>query len=68
MNKLFIVLLLASFTIIVGCQPKGPAEKAGERVDEVGENIKDGEAPLKERGSMEDAGEAVDEAVEDMEK
>lgn len=54
------VLLLGSF----GCQEKGTAEKAGERVDEMIDNVKEGENILKEKGPMEKLGESIDETVE----
>jgi hypothetical protein len=52
---------------IIGCTKKdndGALEKAGERLDQAVENIKDGESPLKEKGTMEKLGEAVDKKVD----
>lgn len=58
----FSVLLLGS----IGCQNKGPVEKAGERVDEMIDNAKEGENILKEKGPMEKMGESIDESVNDI--
>lgn len=51
-------LLLAGAT---GCREKGPAEKAGEKIDEAGEKLRDALDP---RGPAEKAGEKIDEALE----
>lgn len=45
---------------IVGCEQKGPLEKAGEGVDNAGKDLKNAVDP---RGPMEKAGDKVDEAV-----
>ena len=45
---------------LVGCEPKGPMEKAGEGVDNAGKDIKNAVDP---RGPMEKAGDKVDDAV-----
>lgn len=59
------VLSAAVFSLLTltACQKEGSFERAGDRVDEIGDNIKEGENPLKKKGPMEQAGEAVDEAV-----
>jgi hypothetical protein len=49
-----------------GCHEPGPMEKAGERTDEIVDNIKDGDSPFHKKGPLEKAGEAVDEAVDDV--
>lgn len=59
-----IAILLCS----TACRKDGPAERAGERIDEVVDNVKDGENPLKKKGPAEKAGEAVDRAVDDSTK
>ena len=51
-----LVPLLAS----VSCREKGPAEKTGEKVDEVIEDVKDKVDPA---GPVEKAGEKVDKAL-----
>ena len=48
---------------IIGCEKSGPAEKAGARVDEIVDNVKHGDAPLKEKGKMEKVGESIDDTV-----
>lgn len=45
---------------IVSCREKGPAEKAGEKVDKVVEDVKDAVDP---KGPVEKAGEKVDKAL-----
>jgi hypothetical protein len=44
----------------VSCKPKGPAEKAGEKMDNAIDNIKDAVNP---KGPAEKAGEKVDKAL-----
>ncbi|MDP3850921.1 MAG: hypothetical protein Q8Q59_10485 [Luteolibacter sp.] len=53
--------LFPLFASVVSCREKGPAEKAGENVDEAIENVKDAVDP---KGPIEKAGEKVDEALE----
>lgn len=55
-------LCLGSF-FLSGCQKKGGAEAAGERVDEIIDNVKEGENPLSKKGPAEKAGEALDQAI-----
>jgi hypothetical protein len=43
-----------------GCQPQGPAEKAGESLDNAASNAADA---LNPKGPMEKAGEKVDNAI-----
>lgn len=57
---LVLVLLTMNFA---ACKEKGPAERAGERIDQGVEDLKEGENPLKEEGPAERLGEEVDEAV-----
>lgn len=45
----------------VGCDSQGPAERAGERIDNAAENVKDAVDP---RGPAEKAGAAVDNAAD----
>jgi len=54
------VFLLVSF---VGCERKGPAEKAGEKIDKVTEKIGD-----KTRDAMDATGEKIEEAGEKLQK
>ena len=46
---------------LVGCEDKGPGEKAGENLDKAGRNIKDAMSPPKTAG--EKVGDAVDKGV-----
>jgi hypothetical protein len=45
---------------VVSCKEKGPAEKAGESIDNAAENVKDAVNP---KGPGEKAGEKIDEAT-----
>jgi len=49
---------IAAVTLIgfFGCQQKGDMEKTGERLDEVIDNVRHGDAPMKEKGAMEKMG------------
>ncbi len=62
-------LLSAALLIATGlfaCEQKGPAEKAGEKIDETVEQAKEKiEDATKPEGPMEKAGKKVDEVVED---
>ncbi|GIT97741.1 hypothetical protein [Sulfurovum sp. TSL1] len=49
-------LLVALVLMITGCEEKGPAEKAGEKIDNVASDIKD---------NTEDALDEADDAIED---
>ncbi len=53
-----LTLLVATF--LVGCEPKGPAEQAGENLDKAGKNLKDAVDP---RGPAEKLGDKVDKAT-----
>jgi hypothetical protein len=54
-------MLTAGLTLVtVGCE-KGPAEKAGERLDNAGQNLRDAVDPP--QGPAEEAGRAIDRAV-----
>jgi hypothetical protein len=73
MQKKFIhtLLLLTSLSLAVftfGCESQGPAEKAGEKVDQSVENTKDAMEEASDKitgkGPAEKAGEKVDEAIE----
>ncbi len=55
MKRVLPVLAVLALTLS-GCQEQGPAERAGEKLDEASEGIKAG---------MEDAGDAVKDAVDD---
>ena len=62
-------ILSAGLLIAAGlfaCEQKGPAEKAGEKIDQTVEKAKDKvEDATKPEGPMEKAGKKIDESVED---
>lgn len=63
--RLAAVMLAAGSLFIAGCSEKGPAEKAGARVDEAVESVKE---KLDPAGPAEKAGREIDEAVEKLNK
>ena len=64
--SVYVFALVAAFLIgaplWTGCREKGPVEKAGEKVDEAVDKMKDAVNP---KGPAERAGEKVDRALED---
>ncbi len=56
----FIALLLLTFTVFIGCEAKGPVQRAGENVDKGIEKAKDAINPP---GPAEKAGRKIDEVV-----
>ena len=60
--------MISILIVVTGCDEKGPAEKAGERADEIIDNVKHGDAPLKEKGAMEKAGESINDTLKKKEK
>ena len=46
--------------MLIGCEPAGPAEKAGKGLDDAGKDIKNS---LDQRGPAQKAGDAVDKTV-----
>lgn len=61
MTKYLYALLAASALFLVGCQDKGPAQQAGEAVDDAVSEMQDA---LSGQGPAEEAGERVDEWVD----
>jgi hypothetical protein len=53
-------LTLFVSALLLGCEQKGPAEKAGENLDKAGTNLKNSLDP---RGPAEKAGDKVDQAI-----
>ena len=53
-------LALGATLFLVGCQPKGPAEKMGESIDQGVDNAADAIDP---RGPAEKAGDKIDDAI-----
>ncbi len=61
--KKLIILSLCSLSILAvatSCRKKGPAEKAGEKMDEAIENVQDSINP---KGPVEKVGEKIDDAL-----
>lgn len=63
MKKIIVLLLGIALIGMIGCQDKGPIQPAGERTDEIIDNVKHEDAPLKEKGALEKAGKSVDETL-----
>ena len=63
MKKNAMLLAVMASLILPGCMEKGLGQKAGERADEIVDNIKKGDSPLKEKGPMEKVGDSIDNAV-----
>ena len=55
-------VLFAVVLALGGCREKGPAEKAGEKLDKAGEKISD---TLDPKGPAEKLGREIDKAVDD---
>jgi hypothetical protein len=53
-------VVILAISPLAGCQQEGPAEQAGQKVDNVVRDVKDAVNPP---GPMEKAGRAVDDAV-----
>ncbi len=58
-------MAIGGAAITSGCREKGPAEKAGEKVDHAIDKVDDAVNP---KGPAEKAGRAVDRAVDDVKK
>lgn len=63
MKRILLALVAVTLLGLVACEQKGPAAKSGERVDEVIDNIKHGDAPLKRKGTLEKLGDSIDDTV-----
>lgn len=57
------ILLVASTFGMAACREKGPAERAGDKIDRAVEKLDDAVNP---KGPAEKAGRAVDKAVDDL--
>lgn len=60
MKNLFLVLICVGALALVACERKGPAEKAGEKVDAAAEKVKN---TLNPEGPAEKAGKKIDNVV-----
>ena len=66
-KKPFIILSFVAGLALAGCGEKGPAEEAGENIDNAVEQTKDAvEDAVGQQGPAEEAGEKIDETVEEM--
>ncbi len=56
LSKLMVIILCGSlmFTVLIGCEQEGPAEKAGEKIDEAVEKTGD---------TLEEAGEEIQDGM-----
>lgn len=60
-----VLLLALGCTAFGGCERRpGPYERAGQRVDEIADNVREGENPLKRKRTGELVGEALDDALD----
>ena len=62
-SKILIGTFLVAFVLIVtGCEEKGPAEKAGEKIDNVASDIKDNTKEVLDKAddAIEDAGDKIE--------
>lgn len=65
-NRLWIALVAAcALCAHNGCRKEGPAERAGEKMDNAGDKVKDAVTP---DGPGEKAGKKIDKAVDDVKK
>lgn len=63
-NPTLVTLLLFATVSCLGCTTKeGPLEKAGEKVDDAVDNVKDGQLPLHKKGTAERVGDDIDKAL-----
>lgn len=51
--------------VLAGCEQEGPAEKAGERIDEAVEQTQDAIDDAGQQGTMERMGEKLDQSMEE---
>ncbi len=66
-KKPFIILSVVAGLALAGCGEKGPAEEAGENIDNAVEQTNDAvEDAAGQQGPAEEAGEELDEKVEEM--
>ncbi len=62
-SKILIGAMLVAFVLLVtGCQEKGPAEKAGEKIDNAVDDIKDNGNDVLDKASdaIEEAGDKIE--------
>lgn len=64
MKKLVSILILGLFVTACHTREAGPMERAGERVDEIADNVAEGRNPLHKKSPIEKLGESIDEATD----
>lgn len=67
-RSVLLIFLLSSFFMVAGCaEQEGPAERAGEKIDESIQNSKDtlSDAVESAAETIEDAGDDIEESAED---
>ena len=62
---LALMLVASGATLTTGCRDKGPAERAGEKIDHATDKLED---TLDPKGPAEKAGRKIDRAVDDLKK
>lgn len=65
-KKPFIILSVVAGLALAGCGEKGPAEEAGEKIDNAVEQTKDAVEDAGQQGPAEKAGETLDKSVDQM--
>ena len=71
MNSVYVVAAMVTMLMvgIIGCEKEGPAERAGEKLDQAAETVKekaeDVASEIQDEGPAEQLGEKVDETVEE---
>ena len=63
-SKIIIACLLVASVSACRVNNSGTMERAGERGDEIVDNIKDGKNPLHKKGTLEKLGDDVDETLD----
>lgn len=60
--KYLYAMLAASVLFLAGCQDQGPAQEAGEAIDDAATDVRDA---LRGQGPAESAGESIDETIDE---
>lgn len=63
MKSYFLLAGAIGLIALSSCTEKGPAQQGGERIDEIVDNVKKGDPPLKKKGQMEKLGDSIDDAM-----
>lgn len=68
LKQIFYTVGISMLVVYTGCQEKGSFEKAGEKTDEMIDNVKDGAPILHKKGTAEKAGDAINKTVNDAKR